>query len=253
MGSARMARESTSESRTLPDRSSGGADSLSPSPDRNRPSALSLLSPYLPVSLPKYFSSEWSHAQYRLPTRNPHAETLSLGGHGHTDETAGLTSDGEEKCVVGWIEVGPAVGGPSGGKENVTPSPAQSSRRSSSTAQEFAGGSKGVRTLTPTPSSNSSPSRGAPQSGQASGGVEHQLVALTYSGGWYRLALPSSTSAPAPPSSSSSSRRQSSDLGDDDEEGADVKPGVQCRLVEFRRFGQESAFGGSAGGKGFGS
>lgn len=214
---------------------------------RNRPSALSLLSPYLPVSLPKYFSSEWSHAQYRLPTRNPHAETLSLGGH--TDTSAGSTPDGEEKCVVGWIEVGIE----SSGKENVTPAPPKPSRRTSATTSEFAGGSKGVRTLTPTPSSNSSPSRGATSSGAPGGGVEHQLVALTYSGGWYRLALPSSTSAPMAPSSSPSSRRESSDMGDDDDDGLDVKPGVQCRLVEFRRFGQESAFGGSAGSKGFGS
>ena len=206
------------------------------------------------MSLPKYFSSEWSHAQYRLPTRNPHAETLSLGGH--TDPSTGATSDGEEKCVVGWIEVGSDASTTSAaGKENITPSASKPGRRSSATGQDFAGGSKGVRTLTPTPSSsNSSPSRGATSSGKTGGGeVEHQLVALTYSGGWYRLALPSSASAPLA-TSSSSSRRESSDLGDDEEEGGEVKPGVQCRLVEFRRFGQESAFGGSAGGgKGFGS
>ncbi|KAL7409899.1 WD40-repeat-containing domain protein [Mrakia frigida] len=231
-----------------------GAGSEGEGVDKNRPSALSLISPYLPVSLPRYFSSEWSHAQYRLPSRNPHAETLSLGSHDASSD------GGEEKCVVGWIEV-------ASGKENVSPPhlPRSSSSSSSSPRRSSVGkvveedrrkrvvshefGSKGVRTLTPTPSS-SSPSRGAstttPSSTSASA-VEHQLVALTYSGGWYRLALPSSSSTPLPPSSSSShSRRESSELGGDGDD-EDAKPGVQCRLVEFRRFGQESAFGAGFG------
>lgn len=82
---------------------------------------------------------------------------------------------------------------------------------------------------------------------------ESQLVALTFSGGYYRLALPSSTSSRArEPSNedrsrrSSSSRRPSLDVGgsdDDDghggedEQASEGKGEKGLRLVEYRRFG----------------
>ncbi|KAJ7283768.1 SVP1-like protein 2 [Mycena rebaudengoi] len=60
------------------------------------------LTPYLP--LPKYFESEWSYAQYRIPVQSSH---ISLSGAGATWQT-------EERCVVGWIEA-PGTESPSNG------------------------------------------------------------------------------------------------------------------------------------------
>jgi hypothetical protein len=226
---------------------------------RNRPSTLSLLSPYLPVSLPKYFSSEWSHAQYRLPSRNPHADVLSsLGTSSNPDRsesTSASASAGsdEERCVVGWIEV--PTDDPSKGKDNPKRSsvPVVTSPEAQKISQPFAG-SKGVRTFNPTSVSSSSRLSALLSPSTT---VEHQLVALTFSGGWYRLALPSSMSVPAEPSpsaASSSSRRRlgsvvsssATDIGEGQEEGEETrKPRAQCRLVEYRRFGDESGgFGG---------
>ncbi|KAJ7636611.1 hypothetical protein FB45DRAFT_1138370 [Roridomyces roridus] len=92
----------------------------------NRQSTFSPLTPYLP--LPKYFQSERSYAQYRIPVQSAH---ISLS---QTSSMRAPPSDvDEERCVVGWIE--------------------------------------------------------APGT-EEGGWVEHQLVALTYAGGWYRLLLP---------------------------------------------------------------
>ncbi|KAG8218768.1 arginine-tRNA-protein transferase [Butyriboletus roseoflavus] len=102
----------------------------------NRQSSLSPLTPFLP--LPKYFDSEWSYAQYRIPTQAAHISLSSTSSvrSSHTDIAA------DEKCVVGWITVASEVAG---------------------VAPEF------------------------------------QLVVLTYSGGWYRLALPPKGSQASPP------------------------------------------------------
>ncbi|KAK7061620.1 WD-repeats-region domain-containing protein [Favolaschia claudopus] len=62
----------------------------------NRQSSLSPLMPYLP--LPKYFESEWSYAQYRIPTQSSH---ISLSQTSIRTPTAEVD---EERCVVGWIE-----------------------------------------------------------------------------------------------------------------------------------------------------
>lgn len=93
----------------------------------NRQSSLSPLAPFLP--LPKYFDSQWSYAQYRIPAQAAH---ISLSSTSSVRSPAtDLAAD--EKCVVGWIKV------PAKTEESVQ---------------------------------------------------EYQLVALTYSGGWYRLSLP---------------------------------------------------------------
>ncbi|KAJ3862954.1 SVP1-like protein 2 [Lentinula novae-zelandiae] len=65
----------------------------------NRQSTFSPLAPYIP--LPKYFESEWSYAQYRIPTQSSH---ISLSA---TTSSRSTTEDipDEERCVVGWIEV----------------------------------------------------------------------------------------------------------------------------------------------------
>ncbi|KAG8900903.1 hypothetical protein FRB99_005672 [Tulasnella sp. 403] len=138
----------------------------------------------------------------------------------------------EERCTVGWIEV--PVEPPASGKQ-----------------------------LTRTKSSSSQRNVPPPQNN-----VEYQLVALTYSGGWYRLSVPSVSTNPASiPSSASetgstSARRLSSpaaiqrgpssitssrptekgkerarnkERNPDDEPD---RPRRDCILVEFKRFGR---------------
>ncbi|KAJ6515973.1 SVP1-like protein 2 [Mycena sanguinolenta] len=61
----------------------------------NRQSTFSPLTPYLP--LPKYFESEWSYAQYRIPVQSSH---ISLSQTSIRTPTAEVD---EERCVVGWI------------------------------------------------------------------------------------------------------------------------------------------------------
>ncbi|KAF8076277.1 WD40-repeat-containing domain protein [Lyophyllum atratum] len=63
----------------------------------NRQSTFSPLTPFLP--LPKYFDSEWSYAQYRIPVQSSH---ITLSAPSSRSPTADVPD--EERCVVGWIE-----------------------------------------------------------------------------------------------------------------------------------------------------
>ncbi|KAJ7507683.1 SVP1-like protein 2 [Mycena galericulata] len=157
----------------------------------NRQSTFSPLTPYLP--LPKYFESEWSYAQYRIPVQSAHI-TLSAT----SSMRAPPPEVDEERCVVGWIEA-PDVG---------------------------------------------------------DGPVEHQLVALTYAGGWYRLSLPNASSSktvgPASTSPPKSSRQRTSsgssvlsrfDKGKEKEKKDGEKQSRKCVLEEFRRFGRWDGWG----------
>ncbi|KAG5651247.1 hypothetical protein H0H81_009319 [Sphagnurus paluster] len=170
----------------------------------NRQSTFSPLTPFLP--LPKYFDSEWSYAQYRIPAQSSH---ITLSAPSSQSPTADILD--EERCVVGWIEA---------------PSSVESARGSI---------------------------------------TEYQLVALTYTGGWYRLSLPkqtnpsshtSTSSAAVPPSGSASrahslarprtesvSSALSRDKGKDKEREKDRKESRECVLQEFRRFGRWDGWG----------
>ncbi|KAJ6599181.1 WD40-repeat-containing domain protein [Mycena vulgaris] len=170
----------------------------------NRQSTFSPLTPYLP--LPKYFESEWSYAQYRIPVQSSH---ISLSA---TSSMRSPPADvDEERCVVGWIE--------------------------------------------------------APDDGNPNRPVEHQLVALTYTGGWYRLSLPNATSSKAatsaavsthagsstsPPKSISMPRQRTSsgsavlsrfDKGKDKEKKDGEKQSRKCVLEEYRKFGRWDGWG----------
>lgn len=161
----------------------------------NRQSTLSPLTPFLP--LPKYFESEWSYAQYRIPVQSSH---ISL-----SSRPSAVDLPEEERCVVGWI--------------NLTDDPLQD-----------------------TP--------------------DYQLIALTFTGGWYRLSLPkagnlskrnpgSSTNlaSGSPPKSSlgphtrsisGSSTTGRLDKGKEKEEKKDSR---NCILQEYRRFGRWDGWG----------
>ena len=171
---------------------------------RNRQSTFSPLKPFVP--LPSYFKSEWSYAQYRIPSQSSH---ISIS----TSLTRSPNEDvvDEEKCVVGWIQV------PLGDREDVQ---------------------------------------------------EYQLIALTYTGGWYRVSLPGSKalvasatlsptavgpmpasppsiramSAARPRSSSGVSFASRPDKGKERERDKEGKE-RDCVLQEFRRFGRWDGWG----------
>lgn len=165
---------------------------------RNRQSSFSPLAPFIP--LPRYFESEWSYAQYRIPVQSSH---ISISASSARSPMGDIPD--EERCVVGWVET-PIDNGTGHGPKR-----------------------------------------------------EHQLIALTYTGGWYRLSLPqysnvasSSTAAASgsrPPSiarprtSSGSSVRSRSEKGKEKERDKGDKGASECVLQEFRRFGRWDGWG----------
>jgi hypothetical protein len=181
---------------------------------RNRQSKLSSLTSFIPI--PKYFESEWSYAQFRIPTQSAHISLTQQAAA--RDANPDLAE--EEKCTVGWIEAPTAR---------------------TTTAQSAVAAA-------PPP---------AP---------EYQLIALTYTGGWYRLALPNKKPSSAASGaaqinvSSSGSVRSgrprspsgSSVAGGRGDKGKGVASrdsdrkdgrGRDCTLMEFRRFGTWDGWG----------
>ncbi|KAF8974201.1 WD40-repeat-containing domain protein [Flammula alnicola] len=170
----------------------------------NRQSTFSPLTPFLP--LPKYFESEWSYAQYRIPVQSSH---ISLSS---TSRSSAVDLPDEERCVVGWIQA---------------------------------------------PSDD--PSRPPVR--------EYQLIALTFTGGWYRLSLPKLTGhakrssgshlssgltsgsppkpshVPSPRSISGSSTTSRLDKGKEKERDKEKKESRNCTLAEYRRFGRWDGWG----------
>ncbi|KAJ3511503.1 hypothetical protein NLJ89_g4065 [Agrocybe chaxingu] len=175
----------------------------------NRQSTFSPLTPFLP--LPKYFESEWSYAQYRIPVQSAHISLSSTSRSSTTD------LPDEERCVVGWIQ-GPA--------EDLS---------------------------------------------QATSTPNHQLIALTFTGGWYRLSLPKLTAhnkrasgstspsglmSSSPPKSSQLPRAHSvsgssvtsrADKGKgkekEKEREKEKKESRNCTLQEYRRYGRWDGWG----------
>ncbi|KAG6837541.1 hypothetical protein H0H93_007722 [Arthromyces matolae] len=72
----------------------------------NRQSTFSPLTPFLP--LPKYFDSEWSYAQYRIPSQSSHITLSATASRSPTEDVPD-----EERCVVGWIKAPPTNAGQS--------------------------------------------------------------------------------------------------------------------------------------------
>ncbi|KAI0265191.1 WD40-repeat-containing domain protein [Gloeopeniophorella convolvens] len=175
----------------------------------NRQSKLSSLTSFIPI--PKYFESEWSYAQFRIPTQSAH---FSLQQQSAVRDTHPDLVE-EEKCTVGWIEAPAPAPAPNGGRS----APAS------------------------TPTTN------------------YELIALTYTGGWYRLSLPKKSSASSTPAqanipssgsvrsgrarspSGSSVTAGRTDKGKGVARDADRKEGRACTLLEFRRFGSWDGWG----------
>ena len=163
---------------------------------RNRQSTLQQLSPF--IRLPKYFSSEWSYASYRLPAPTAHITLSSaLRGGGERGDGGKKKTEGDamedtpaEKCTVGWVEI-PVRVPVSSGTPTVRLSPAPSREKGKSRAS--LGG------ILPSPKGKTKAlpeTKGDPSSDQEyREEMQWQLVALTYSGCWYRLSVPTSSSS----------------------------------------------------------
>lgn len=161
---------------------------------RNRQSTLQQLSPF--IRLPKYFSSEWSYASYRLPAPTAHITLSSaLRGGGERGDGGKKKTEGDatedapaEKCTVGWIEVPVRVPVSSGTADAKSAAPP--SREKGKSRTSFGG-------IPPSPKGKA---KALPEhKREISGDLEYreemqwQLVVLTYSGCWYRLSVPTST------------------------------------------------------------
>ncbi|KAG8761444.1 hypothetical protein FRC14_003857 [Serendipita sp. 396] len=192
-----------------------------------------------------YLSSEWSYAQYRLPTPPAHvAHSLSQTnrlGIAHPD------AGDDEKWTVGWIEVPPK---PTSPVRNKSPLPS----------------TRGVPLSPPRSNRQGAYRPSSPLSPQAPPEPEYQLVALTYTGGWYRLSLPrftepserSGTPEPyqgqgrnnqgrtsAVPMDSSSQRSSDSKTSTSRRRNSDAQKmdSTSCQVEEFRRFGRWDGWG----------
>ena len=176
------------------------------------PTLTKLLSRNLP--LPRYFSSAASVAQYRLPRKNPHAFSSAIGAAVTAAgvPSAKLEAESDEmsdRFVVGWIEVDEPVN---------DASPISTGQRGE---RRSFGSETTSQTATPTltrpasrkshrPTVRNSSAEGV-ESVHAKSFKSRQLIAITYSGDWYRLKIPDRV---------------------DDEEGEGKH---RCELVEYRR------------------
>ncbi|KAG8980972.1 hypothetical protein FRB90_007366 [Tulasnella sp. 427] len=196
----------------------------------NRVSAFSSLSAYLP----RYVGSEWSYAEFRLPSSSKHI-ALSAASAGTVTQLPDPDAAEEEKAMVGWIQAQvPST--------TYNPAPAVPSLSSSPS-------SKSSRR----PSSSAVPTAAAPPPK-----TEYQLIALAFSGGWYRLSTASSASTET--SSRSSSFGESASAGRPGfskgspsvassratEKGKERATGSEkdvgkvrrrCTILEYKRFG----------------
>ncbi|TXT12980.1 hypothetical protein VHUM_01381 [Vanrija humicola] len=207
------------------------------------------------LSLPNYFSSTASYAQYTLPRKNPHAFSGAIGA---AAEAAGVPSmrineeaDKEpeaERYVVAWIEVDV--------EEDVAP-PVEEKRPRRPTGgmsmgsreerHSFGSDATSTRTATPTLRRAETPTQSMfrgpgvgverrPSTGSARTAQprarfrkpekpvstktrrERQLIIVTYGGDWYRLRIP----RPREPEDGAADERKSK---------------LVCELVEYRRLG----------------
>ncbi|GAA5980380.1 hypothetical protein JCM10908_001633 [Rhodotorula pacifica] len=172
-----------------------------------RQKQLSMLKPYLP----KYFSSEWSHSQFRLPAPAPPASRLpfSLSNPSNYPSTAFSSSGAagaanaaptveDDVCICAWID---------GNRDSARSA-------TNNTASDF---------------------------------QSAQLVAITRSGGWFRIAFDSEP----PPKSDPKGKGRATDERPGSRAGTKVSEGVigldkdstsDCRVVEYRRFGQKDGW-----------
>ncbi|KAL0949698.1 hypothetical protein HGRIS_009735 [Hohenbuehelia grisea] len=190
----------------------GGSDAS------NRKSSFSPLAPFIP--LPKYFDSEWSYAQYRIPTQSAH---IALSSTSSRTPANNAELPDEERCVVGWIGV-PVDDGPG----------ARIAEYQLLAITHRGGWYRLGLPTTPKQrraSMSSSPSRAAAPSSAGSG----WRVPASLAG-----SPPKHASAAHYRMSSAASSSSRLDKGKDRErdKGDKEKETTECTLLEFRRFGR---------------
>lgn len=186
-----------------------------------KPVSLSILKPYLP----KYFHSQWSDAYFRLPAPAAlppkNLPLPRLFGEPSPMETPKPPTIEDDICLVTWILGDTPVMQSSADTPSTPPYKGKSTHSARPGSLRFA----------PTP----------PPSNPA---TEPQIVAITRSGGWYRLHVPDAASRQAhggspPPTPVSgirgadqarSRRRTSSQVGGE--------KSTEMVCVEYRRFGE---------------
>ncbi|GAA5943903.1 uncharacterized protein JCM15063_006542 [Sporobolomyces koalae] len=247
-----------------------GTDSGSSTP---RQKQYSLLKPYLP----KYFSSEWSHSQFRLPSPAFPASRLPSFSIPSTNATAPPSAPPtveDDRCICTWIEVeqsddepeeedpsrfasrastptlssiprysSVSTSHPTAANRGREGSPGSSSRAHSLASSPARGPNKDGPTVKPSlrrqslrPSGQVQPSPAAPRRKR----TESQLVAITQSGGWFRVALD--------PEYGVENRSMKGKGKEREVEGGKPRDQViglsrdstqSCRLLEYKRFGTD--------------
>lgn len=187
----------------------------SDSSENSRQKQFNILKPYLP----KYFSSEWSHSQFRLPPPAPPASRLpfSLSNPGDTGRSTPTVED--DVCICAWIEV----------ERDAPPPPPAPTPKGKERERDPSKENRGGRPHAHHHHRGSS-ARVEPEVTTTPQVVESQIVALTHSGGWFRISLGATPSGPttgmgAPPSFG---------LGKDSTS--------DCRLEEYRKFGNKDGW-----------
>jgi WD repeat-containing protein 45 len=235
-------------------------------PLSNRLSALRQVAAFVPGT--NYLNSEWSYAQYRLPTPSAHqAHSLSTTnrlGTAHPD------AGDEERWTVGWITLAPDTtpqSSPAKGPIGL-PSIHKGKGRANQPGSPLRGAAERPSPLSPSFKSSRPRVKQPTQ-------PEYQLIALTFTGGWYRLSLPHPNEPadragtpepyqgkkrpnPRPGESKTPTERSGSPqlaakrLGDQRKHGdaskrrssdAQVADTSRCHLEEFRRFGRWDGWG----------
>lgn len=216
----------------------------------------------------KYIQSEWSYAQYSLPRPPAHvalSTTSSASRMGSVNPDAGE----EDRCVVAWVQVSGSQPSPASPPQPSLslPSVASSSPKGKGKARDLESTSDRERrrsTLLPQgPSSPPSKKETLSASNATVTAPQYQLIALTYSGSWYRLSLPGSTSpgstgdlknSPKSSRSVGTPTRASTPTGyrgslreeaKQRRASGEVKSNVSSSLLleEFRRFGRFDGWG----------
>jgi len=236
--------------------------------DRNRLSALRQVAAFVPGT--NYLNSEWSYAQFRLPTPSAHqAHSLSTTnrlGTAHPD------AGDEERWTVGWIALPPDTTPQSSPTKGLTALPSIASKgkgRAHPPSSPFRATMERPSPLSPLSKSHAS-AKPPPQ-------PEYQLIALTFTGGWYRLSLPNSNESidragtpepyqgkkrpnPRPGGSKTpteqsgsvspqfttkrlSEQRKQGDVSKRRSVDAQVVDAGRCQLEEFRRYGRWDGWG----------
>ncbi len=217
----------------------------------------------------KYIQSEWSYAQYSLPRPPAHvalSTTSSDSRMGSVNPDAGE----EDRCVVAWVQVPGSQPSPvSPPQPSLSlPSVASSSPKGKGKARDLDSTSDRERRRS-TPLSQGPSSPPPKKETLAASNVtvtapQYQLIALTYSGGWYRLSLPGSTSpgstsdlknfpkssksvggTPTRASTPTGHRGSLREEAKQRRASGEVKSNVSSslRLEEFRRFGRFDGWG----------